>query len=87
MATDSESAVLAEFSAGRLTTPGIVRSSSGTRWDLPLNEADCAEKSSSFDGKFVQMTVQTKINPTTEMEFVTAFPDRVGVVFITVRIK
>lgn len=54
-----------------------------------IDEADCAEKSSSFDGKFAQMMIQIKINPAAEMEFVIAFLDRFPVlgVFITVRIK
>ncbi len=89
MVADDESPVPAELSAGWWTTPGIVRSSSGTRCTSAIDEADCAEKSSSFDGKFAQMMIQIKVNPAAEMEFVTAFPDRscVVIVFITVRIE
>jgi hypothetical protein len=59
------------------------------RFTSAADDVGCAEKSSSFDGKFAQMMVHTKINPATEMEFVTAFPDRSSVLvgFITVRIK
>jgi len=75
MATDDGSDAPGWLSADRLVTPGIVRSSSGGRCALTIDEADCTEKSSSFDGKFAQMMVQIKINPAAEMEFVTVFPD------------
>ncbi len=74
--TEDESAVATDLSEGRLTTPGIVRSSSGPCCTSTTDEAGCAENISSFEGKCAQMMVQTKINPAAEMEFVTAFPDR-----------
>lgn len=88
-ATDSASLAPAGLSVGCPVTPGIVRSSSGTRCVAAIEEVDRAEKSSSFDGRFAQMMVQTKANPATEMEFVIAFPNRSWVLvgFITVRIK
>jgi hypothetical protein len=66
-----------------------VRSSSRTRGASAIDEADGAEKSSSFDGTFAQIIAQTKTNPATEMEFVIAFPNRSWVLvgFITMRIK
>jgi hypothetical protein len=87
--TEPASPAPARLSADCLVTPGIVRSSSGTRCASAIDEADGAEKSSSFDGKFAQMIVQTKTNPATEMERVIALPNRSSVpaVFIMVRIK
>jgi len=74
IATDDSPIPVEPWTGGR-GTPGIVRSSSCECDTSTGNGADRADKSSSFEGKFAQTIIQTRINPPPVTRLAMVFAD------------